>query len=643
MNLNKLFLLVGSLLLSCLGIAQKDSEFGQLEKQIENRIPKDELETSKGWKYEHRWLDEFKRRIAPDGSFYDGAVFYQEAERVAALKKKGEGRSSGWIPVGPFEPANASLTKGMGRINCITFHPTDTNTFWVGVAQGGMWRTTNSGQSWTPLTDDLPITRISDIAIDPNHPDTMYLSLGDYAYMDVSLSLDDRDRHSHYGLGVYKTMDGGDSWAPTGLTYQLEELDGSLIRRVFVHPIDPNKIVAAGVGGVWSSQDGGTVWAQEVDSMIWDIEVDPNDPLTLYATTGYLKNSQTGVAGIMKSTDFGANWTWLNSGIPTTVDVLRIEVAVAPSNSDHVYALACNRDKGLYGVYSSTDGGNTWALKNNGWPNILEWYEGNGAGGQGTYDLSLMIDPTDENRIYTGGVNVWTSNDGGVTFEGVSAWYQTLHADQHQFKYNPLDQKIYICNDGGLTRTNEIVSGSWDNFTWPTQWEYVSSGMATSSFYRVATSEGNPGNFSAGAQDNSTYFNNAGNWSNLFGGDGMETMLHPTNPYVIFGSSQYGSIRYSDDGGYLPVVCQVREKIVNGPLHLCINRGQLLKCMVGSETFIVLHQEEVLVPRYLIFQICREVEVQLRFRNLTLHNLTPIIFMWRNASTIPTTNKVSCG
>ena len=114
---------------SYVGFAQKESEFGQVEQLIENRVPKSEMSTTKGWKYEHRWLDEFKKRVAPDGSFYDGAIFYEEAERLAALKAHGGSRAAGWIPVGPTERADNSLTKGLGRINCITFHPTDSNTF----------------------------------------------------------------------------------------------------------------------------------------------------------------------------------------------------------------------------------------------------------------------------------------------------------------------------------------------------------------------------------------------------------------------------------------------------------------------------------------------------------------------------------
>jgi len=563
MNFKKLLslLTVSSLLMN--GTAQEEAgAFTHIEQQIENKVPRALLEKTKGWKYEHRWLDEFKKRTAPNGSFYDGAVFYKEAERIAQQKNEMSSNSkmTGWIPVGPTQRAdNNSLTKGLGRINCISFHPTDANTFWVGVAQGGVWKTTNGGANWTPLTDDLPILRISDIAVDPTNTDVMYVCVGDYAYMDVALNLDDRKRHSHYGLGVYKTTDGGTTWNPTGLTYQLTQLDGSLMRRVIINPSNSDSLIAAGIDGIWASADGGTSWTQKDTNLIWDLESDPNNPLTLYATSGYLKNSQQGNAGIMKSTDFGQTWTLLNTGIPATGTVLRIEVAVAPTNSNHVYALACNYDKGLHGIYSSLDGGANWSFSNAGGLNILEWFEGFNTGGQGTYDLSLLVDPVDENKIYTGGINIWGSVDGGTTFNGVSLWYEGygpgLHADQHQFKFNPLDNKYYVCNDGGLMRTDNIQIGSWDDannvpgYEWPTNWEYVSDGMQTSSFYSVGISEGNSGNFSAGAQDNATYFNNGGSWSNLFGGDGMATMLHPTNANVIYGSSQYGRILYSSNGG----------------------------------------------------------------------------------------------
>ncbi len=560
MIFKRILLLAGIIFLSLSLFSQDAASFKRVEQQIESSIPRELLEQEKGWKYNYRWMDEFNKRVDPQGNFYDGSVFYREAERLANRNQSNLDVTNSWIPVGPVERASSSLTKGMGRINCISFHPTDVNTYWVGVAQGGVWKTTNDGDSWTPLTDNLPILRISDIAVDPNNTDIIYISVGDYAYIDIALNLDNRKRHTHYGIGVYKTTDGGTTWNPTGLTYQLEELDGSLIRRVMVDPNNSNRLVAAGVGGVLTSIDAGDNWTLTHDNLMWDLEADPNDPYTLYGCTGYLANSEVGTAGIIKSTDFGSTWMELNTGIPETGVVTRTEVTVAPSNSNHIYALTTNVNSGLHGIYSSLDGGQTWSFSDAEGRNILEWYDGFNTGGQGRYDLSIVVHPTNENIIYTGGVNVWGSNDGGQTFDGVSIWFDGqspgLHADQHQFKINPLDNKIYICNDGGLVRTDSIEIGSWDNFNfdpdyqWPTNWEYLSDGMQTSSFYRVGVSEGNPGNFIAGAQDNSTYFNNGGFWSNLFGGDGMNAILHPSDPNIIIGSSQFGRIIYSDDGGF---------------------------------------------------------------------------------------------
>ena len=555
----KIGIITAAIYLLSLSCFTQIGTFTQVEQQIEGRTSHLDLDQTKGWKAEHRWLNEFNKRVDPNGDFYDGSVFYDEAIRVAKLKQYSDSKISGWIPVGPTQRADSSLTKGMGRINCIAFHPSDPNTYWVGVAQGGVWKTSDDGQNWTPLTDDLPILRISDIAVNPNNPDVMYICVGDYAYLDSGLDLDDRKRHSHYGMGVYKTTDGGASWNPTGLTYQLTSLDGSLMRRVFIDPANENNLVAAGISGIFTSFDAGANWTTINDSLIRDLKMDPNNPHTLYASCGYLGNSDKGTAGIMKSTDFGANWTWLDTGIPPTGSVLRIEIAIAPSNSNHIYAIAVDSISGFYGLYSSLNAGLTWVYSDAGQKNILEWYEGASPGGQGWYDLSIIVDPSDENTIYTGGVNLWGSSDGGLNFDGVSMWWDLagpgVHADQHQIKHNPLNGKFYICNDGGLVRTSNIEIGSWDDayntpgYSWPTVWEYMSDGMQTCSFYTVGTSDGNPGSFISGAQDNSTYYNNDGNWSNLFGGDGMDALLHPTDSDVIFGSSQYGRIVYSTDGG----------------------------------------------------------------------------------------------
>lgn len=524
-----------------------------------------DLSQEKGWKWFKRWEHFESVRMSPDGSLYDPADYAHAVAQVIAEKNSTSKASAtgNWLPYGPavYPTPNFPTTEpGLGRINCITFHPTDANTFWVGVAQGGVWKTVDSGVSWTPLTDNLPTIRISDIAIDPAHPDTMYVSLGDYAYFGAGLTLDDRKRHTHYGIGVYKTTNGGSTWAPTGLSFQQTDFDFSLTRRVMVDANNSNELIAVGTHGVWKSLDGGSNWNQVNDSLYWDLERHPNNPDILYASTGYRSTLNTGSAGIMKSTDFGDTWTTLNSGIPTQFQVQRIELTISPVNPDIVYALCANSQAGFYGLYQTTNGGNSWAQKSSS-PNILHWGDGAGLGGQGWYDLTILAHPTQANTIYTGGVNMWGSTDGGVTWDGISYWRNTngpsIHADQHYLAFNPLDNSYYMCNDGGLYRTANVQIGSWTdvnnnpNYTWPTVWEKLSAGMICTSFYRLSTSADNPGYVITGAQDNGTYFYNpiTNEWRNVYGGDGMDNILHPTDPDIFYCSSQYGNLVSTTDGG----------------------------------------------------------------------------------------------
>jgi len=520
-----------------------------------------DLSETKGWKWYKRWEEEAAKNTVLNGKITHPAIFYREAMKVAEQKKnsKKAGKKATWSAVGPDTfPSPGSSYYGMGRINCIAFHPTDTNTLWIGVAQGGVWKTTNGGDTWTVLTDDLPIIRISDIAVHPTNPDTIYICVGDYAYLGVGLSLDARKRNSHYGIGVYKTVDGGATWQQTGLNFQLTDSAGTLMRRVFIHRDNPDTLVAAGISGIWKSYDAGSSWTQIHDSVMWDIEYDPSNSDVLYASGGYIKNFDIGSAGIMKSTDFGSTWTWLNTGIPAQLAAQRVELAIAPSNPNYIYAIACNMNRGFYGLYRSIDGGTTWTNRSSS-PNILEWYGGGGSGGQGTYDLSLLVDPNDENRIFAGGVNMWVSSDGGLTWNGVSSWWNqagtSLHADQHQFQYNPVDGNYYVCNDAGVYKTDSIKAGSWDDFwsvggyEWPTNWEFITTKLQITSFYRIGFCDAYPEYLVTGAQDNGTFFKTPNSWSQIYGGDGMDCLVHPTDTNTLYVSSQYGNLQMSWDGG----------------------------------------------------------------------------------------------
>ena len=522
-----------------------------------------ELQKQKGWKYIARWIDFANRHTTGRGMPPETGPFAQSIVQYSNLKRQTSNlhRSNPWSPAGPFnapESVSDYYFTGTGRVNTITFHPTDPDIMWIGGGQGGLWKTTNRAASWFPIGDDLPVMRISDIEVNPYDPDEMYICIGDYAYLAYWLNTRDVKRNTHFGLGVYKTSDGGTTWEPTGLTTTQLDEDASLFRRTFIHDPDDNVIVAAGITGIYRSEDRGVSWSRIMEGEIWDIERDPSDPDVLYASTGYIGYIDAGTAALWKSDDFGQTWVELNTGIPAKYEAQRLEIAISPADNNVLYIAACNMSGGFYGLYRSTDAGQTWDLRSDS-PNILHWYSGFGNGGQGTYDLTILTDDTDTDKVYVGGINQWVSEDGGETWQGASHWTGDygpgVHADHHFIAQSPHDGKIYLCHDGGVSRTDEIVAGSWEvaaeepDYEWPTVWEDLNEGLANNAFYRLGISQTSD-NIYAGAQDMGTYLRDGGVWSYNSLGDGMECIISPYSDDVLYGSSQYGNIFKSDDRGF---------------------------------------------------------------------------------------------
>jgi len=537
--------------------------FKEMQRQFTEWSKTHDLKTTKYWKYYKRWENEMQFHTDAKGEPANPAIYIKECIKAANEKQLPTSKQfskSAWVPVGPNAVPNnltGYMENGIGRMNCIAFHPTDPNTYFVGVAQGGVWKTTNNGASWTPLTDNLPITRISDICIDPNNTNIMYISVCDFEYIDVALNIDARKRNTHYGLGVYKTIDGGNNWQPTGLSFQLTDGDASLIRKIVINPANSDQIVACGVSGMYKSSDGGTSWNHVLDSLFWDLAQDPITPTTLYASTGWLASSNKGYAAVYKSIDFGTTWNLLSTGIPTTGAVQRIRLAVAPSDHNYIYAMCVDAFDGSYGIYKSTTSGNSWNFINPGL-NILESGDGTNGGGQGTYDLGFSVNRTNKNILYVGGINLWASADGGQTFNPASHWTlqygPTAHGDVHFIETQPLTGNIFVCNDGGLYRTSNLITQTWSQAIsgnyWPTVWTNISNQMAVTSFYRLSSSRNSTGRIVAGAQDNGTFYYDGAQWFTIFGGDGMDNYLDPQDDYYVLGSSQYGNFYNTFDGGY---------------------------------------------------------------------------------------------
>ena len=466
-------------------------------------------------------------------------------------------KTATWIPKGPFGKEDLA---GMGRVNSMQFHPTDTNTWYICVAQGGIWKTTNAGASWISISGDLPILRTSYLSVHPTDPNIMYVALGDYAYLGHNLQANENKRSSHYGLGIYKTTNGGSTWSATGLSFAQTDFEGSLIAKVIIHHANTDKILAVGQTGCYLSNDAGVTFTKTRDGLFWDLEQHPTDSNVLFASTGYVHSYKTGEVAILKSTDFGATWAASITNIPATGVAQRVELAISPSDPDYVYAIACDTLGGFYGFYRSTNGGTSFATRrdNTYEYNILNWNLNSEPGGQGRYDLAISVDRNDLNKVLIGGVNIWQTTNGGNSFKPITYWLlnyydQSLHADIHEIIQHPTNNTYFACHDGGISRTFNVIADEItqlkDDYTAQTEWTNYIDGLNIMSFYRLSINEENPNEMMAGAQDNSTSYSDGNIFYNISGGDGMESEF-ADEVYIRYSSSQNGRINaFSSFGG----------------------------------------------------------------------------------------------
>jgi photosystem II stability/assembly factor-like uncharacterized protein len=471
-----------------------------------------------GWKIFKRWEWYWEHRIHADGSFPPaGQKEKAWKEYLAKNPKPADAENNNpWISLGP-SVSNPGYT-GIGRINALAFHPNDPNIFWAGTPAGGLWKTTTGGNNWEPLTDHLTSTGVSAIALHPKNPDILYIGTGD------------GDSFDSYSTGVLKSTDGGRTFGTTGLTWTLSQ--SRVIRALLINPQHPDTMLVAASNGIYYTNNGGSTWLQRVSgngASSHDLEFKPGDPDIVYAAT---------TDKVRRSTDGGYTWTV----VMTVPSCNRIALAVSPANPNMVVALCSSSANGSFkGFYVSYNSGASFSLRSS-TPNILgSRADGTSATGQGGYDLAVAISPTDSNLIYTGGINIWRSTDGGVTWKTASNWFNTanlptVHADQHTFVYR--ENTLFIGCDGGVYST---ITGN--------SYTYHSSNMAISQIYRVSSSQVNNAAL-IGLQDNGTKFLNANaTWSDETGGDGMQCHIDPGNAQIMYSSTQNGGTIYRSVNG----------------------------------------------------------------------------------------------
>lgn len=495
----------------------------------------DEQKSKKGSGYK-----QFKRfewywapRVNKNGEFPTNTVLQDEWKKFSSTTDNNarvQGvEASTWTSLGPASISSGN--GGVGRINCIAFHPTDINTFWIGAPAGGLWKTTDGGITWTTNYDNQPILGVSDIAIDPTNPNIMYLATGDG---DASISLGTfgvRNSGDTQSVGIVKSTDGGNTWTNI---YSANVAEGFLIRRIIIDPDFPSYLYAATSNGILVTDDGGATWSNQQSGYFMDIERHPTNDLIFYAST-FGTNAQ-----VFVSTDGGFVWSQTTnfSGIS------RINIEVSPASPD-VVGLLCTEeiDKGLEGIYTSTDMGQNWSKIFDGATqgNLLGWeIDYSDVGGQGTYDLAFAIDPTNINNLFVGGISTNKSSDGGSTWEGSNYWTESqdvnlVHADKHFLAYHPLNSSIlFECNDGGVWKT-EDGGVNWINLT---------DGLEIGQFYDIDCSQTDMNMIVGGFQDNGSKLRSFSEWSEVSDGDGMACQIDDQNGIVY--SSYVEGVIYRD-------------------------------------------------------------------------------------------------
>ena len=505
---------------------ESDVNFYQTQTAFNDFWEGKNIEKGKGWKQYKRWEAFMEPRVFPSGQIQSLQLFEENTRLITRNNNFRMLPPNIWTQVGPSNvPLEGSGRKrGIGRLNTIVFHPSDSNIIYVGAPAGGFWKSINSGQTWTTSTDFLTNLGVSDIAIHPSNTDTIFIITGD------------RDGGDTYAYGVMKSIDGGLSWQTTGLSFNItSSYKGN---RILIDPNNPDIIIVATSNGIYRSNDGGDNFVHTFQNEnLTSMEFNVVNSEIIYA-------GSKGNTTVFKSIDNGINWSQSGSGLPSSSDVSRACIAVTLANPDVIYALFGNNSNGYHGVYKSSDQGNNWTLQSNS-PNLLGWStNGSDNGGQAWYDLALTVSPVDENIVFVGGVNCWKSTDSGISWNLNTHWYggggaNYMHADEHMLQYNTIDNKIYSANDGGLYVSN-------DNGT---NWTDISDGLQISQFYRFGVSQTVQDLVIGGTQDNGTFLKDNLNWSAVIGGDGMECIIDYTDANIMYGSVYYGNISKSTNGG----------------------------------------------------------------------------------------------
>lgn len=470
-----------------------------------------------------------------------------------------------------------------GRTRQLLIDPTNPQVMYAGSVGGGVWKSTNGGANWSQLTDlILPNIAIGSLAMDPTNPQVLYAGTGEGFYNADAIR----------GAGIYKSTDGGATWSALAATVPAAGTNGtfSYVNQIVVSARYPTRLYAATRTGLYRSNDSGATWSTLINATAvngcQDIAIQQKRSVGyVFASCGTFATANIYRGLDSPSSTFASVFTTTNMG--------RTSLALAPSNESVIYAMAAHAGThGMLGIFRSTANGNSgsWTTQVNSsdatklntlqLTNPVYAYSEcvGGAAGlyrQGWYDNVIAVDPTNPDIVWTGGIDLMRSNDGGKTWGIASYWWfdsgidpQYAHADQHVIRFHPgyngtTNKTMYVGNDGGVFRTDDARANVGTTIgavcgtpvAGAVTWTELNNQYATTQFYAGSVyPDGNT--FMGGMQDNGTWRGTTAstNWNKLLGGDGGYTAVDTKGDAnaandVLFGEYTRKSLQRSTDGG----------------------------------------------------------------------------------------------
>ncbi len=457
-----------------------------------------------------------------------------------------------WESVGPL-PMRSNARGGFdfgdasGRITALAAHPSNPSIMLLGGATSGIWKSTDGGDYWRPVSDTAPALAISGIAFAASSPNIVYAATGEVDSADLEFR-PSRSLGTYLGAGVLKSVDAGDTW----IRIDVDLPRNAIVSRVAVHSNDPSQVLvgvyvyqegdSSRVGGLYRSTDGGVHFSRTFTHAASDLARDPNDSNLVYAAFG-VTNGCTSCAdssGVYRSTDFGQTWAPSLVASPATFSspTGNIKIGVSGTRPTVLYASVLDTDDAHAGggIFRSTDAGLTWIKRN---------VHTQMCGAQCSYNHAIVPNPRAPDTLYFGAVDLYKSTDGAQTWKKLTDVYRcgcgTVHVDHHAIlvsQSNPAT--VFFANDGGLNKTTD--GGQ--------TFQNLNASLNLSQFNGVALHPTNPLFAMGGTQDNGNQrFNGSMVWSDRTGSDGGFNLIRRDNPFEILSANYFAYMNYSTNGG----------------------------------------------------------------------------------------------